>query len=136
LKAEQADGIGIGSPVLYLGLEAGKVKALRAAKEGGDRTRDRRCLCPCWSSSRNSGKSRRWIPGCGWMACRSRWNLATLLRGAIEFDRLGTGRSSHQLFDSKEQAKAKVRTLSLVADSNPGLGSAAHPLPRGRHRQD
>lgn len=49
-------------------------------------------------------------------------NLATLLRGAIEFDRLGTGRSSHQLFDSKEQAKAKVRTLSLVADSNPGLG--------------
>ena len=33
-------------------------------------------------------------------------NLATLLRGAIEFDRLGTGRSSHQLFDSKEQAKA------------------------------
>ncbi|MGL6164977.1 MAG: MlaD family protein, partial [Aeromonas veronii] len=34
LKADQADGIGIGSPVLYLGLEAGKVKQLRAAKEG------------------------------------------------------------------------------------------------------
>ncbi|MGY2437115.1 MlaD family protein, partial [Escherichia coli] len=49
-------------------------------------------------------------------------NLATLLRGAIEFDRLGTGRSSHQLFDSKEQARAKVRALSLVADNNPGLG--------------
>jgi hypothetical protein len=75
-------------------------------------------------------------PGAGGWRAGQVGNLATLLRGAIEFDRLGTGRSSHQLFDSKEQAKAKVRTLSLVADSNPGLGSAAHPLPRGRHRQD
>ncbi|MGL5200313.1 MAG: MlaD family protein, partial [Aeromonas veronii] len=49
-------------------------------------------------------------------------NLGTLLRGAIEFDRLANGRSSHQLFDSREQAKAKMRQLSLVADSNPGLG--------------
>ena len=49
-------------------------------------------------------------------------NLATLLRGAIEFDLLGTGRSSHQLFDSKAQASTQVRTLTLTADSNPGLG--------------
>ncbi|MCR6555443.1 MlaD family protein, partial [Aeromonas sp. CPF2-S1] len=49
-------------------------------------------------------------------------NLATLLRGAIEFDKLGTGRSSHQLFDSKEQASSQVRTLTLTADHNPGLG--------------
>ena len=34
LHAEQADGIGVGSPVLYLGLEAGKVKALKAEERG------------------------------------------------------------------------------------------------------
>ncbi len=58
------------------------------------------------------------------MACRSRWEPATLLRGAIEFDRLGTGRSSHQLFDSKEQAKAKVRTLSWWLTATRDSGSA------------
>ena len=38
-----------------------------------------------------------------------------------QFDKLGTGRSSHQLFDSKEQASSQVRTLTLTADHKPGL---------------
>lgn len=124
LKAEQADGIGIGSPVLYLGLEAGKVNALRAAKEGVEIELEiAGVYAPLLEQQPQFWKkpaldTRVRVDGVQVKV----GNLATLLRGAIEFDRLGTGRSSHQLFDSKEQAKAKVRTLSLVADSNPGLG--------------
>ncbi|VFB10352.1 paraquat-inducible protein B [Aeromonas salmonicida] len=124
LKAEQADGIGIGSPVLYLGLEAGKVKQLRAAKEGVEIELEiDGVYAPLLSRQPQFWKkpaldTRVRVDGVHVKV----GNLATLLRGAIEFDRLGTGRSSHQLFDSKEQARAKVRALSLVADNNPGLG--------------
>lgn len=124
LKAEQADGIGIGSPVLYLGLEAGKVKQLRAAKEGVEIELEiDGVYAPLLSRQPQFWKkpaldTRVRVDGVHVKV----GNLATLLRGVIEFDRLGTGRSSHQLFDSKEQARAKVRALSLVADNNPGLG--------------
>lgn len=124
LKADQADGIGIGSPVLYLGLEAGKVKQLRAAKEGVEIELEiDGVYAPLlaqqpqfWKKPAIDTKVR--VDGVQVKV----GNLGTLLRGAIEFDRLANGRSSHQLFDSREQAKAKVRQLSLVAESNPGLG--------------
>mgnify|MGYP002141880761 FL=1 len=124
LRAEQADGIGVGSPVLYLGLEAGKVKALKAEERGVAITLEidavyaplLRQQPQFWKKAAIEGKIR--LDG----VQVKMGNLATLLRGAIEFDLLGTGRSSHQLFDSKEQASTQVRTLTLTADSNPGLG--------------
>ncbi|MGN5136818.1 MlaD family protein [Aeromonas sp. 164P] len=124
LKADQADGIGIGSPVLYLGLEAGKVKQLRAAKEGVEIELEIDGMyAPLlaqqpqfWKKPAIDTKVR--VDGVQVKV----GSLGTLLRGAIEFDYLANGRSSHQLFDNKEQAKAKVRQLSLVAENNPGLG--------------
>ncbi|MGY3923903.1 MlaD family protein [Aeromonas jandaei] len=124
LKADQADGIGIGSPVLYLGLEAGKVKQLRAAKEGVEIELEIDGIyAPLlvrqpqfWKKPAIDTRVR--VDGVQVKV----GNLGTLLRGAIEFDYLANGRSSHQLFDNKEQAKAKIRTLSLVAENNPGLG--------------
>ncbi|QSR73705.1 MlaD family protein [Aeromonas jandaei] len=124
LKADQADGIGIGSPVLYLGLEAGKVKQLRAAKEGVEIELEIDGIyAPLLARQPQFWKkpaidTRVRVDGVQVKV----GNLGTLLRGAIEFDYLANGRNSHQLFDSKEQAKAKVRQLSLVAESNPGLG--------------
>ncbi|QWL65956.1 MlaD family protein [Aeromonas jandaei] len=124
LKADQADGIGIGSPVLYLGLEAGKVKQLRAAKEGVEIELEIDGIyAPLLTRQPQFWKkpaidTRVRVDGVQVKV----GNLGTLLRGAIEFDYLANGRSSHQLFDNKEQAKAKVRQLSLVAESNPGLG--------------
>ena len=124
LKADQADGIGIGSPVLYLGLEAGKVKQLRAAKEGVEIELEIDGIyAPLLARQPQFWKkpaidTRVRVDGVQVKV----GNLGTLLRGAIEFDYLANGRSSHQLFDNKEQAKAKVRQLSLVAESNPGLG--------------
>ncbi|WP_421226136.1 MlaD family protein [Aeromonas jandaei] len=124
LKADQADGIGIGSPVLYLGLEAGKVKQLRAAKEGVEIELEIDGIyAPLLARQPQFWKkpaidTRVRVDGVQVKV----GNLGTLLRGAIEFDYLANGRSSHQLFDNKEQAKAKIRTLSLVAESNPGLG--------------
>lgn len=124
LHAEQADGIGVGSTVLYLGLEAGKVKALKAEERGVAITLEidavyaplLRQQPQFWKKAAIEGKIR--LDG----VQVKMGNLATLLRGAIEFDLLGTGRSSHQLFDSKAQASTQVRTLTLTADSNPGLG--------------
>ena len=124
LHAEQADGIGVGSPVFYLGLEAGKVKALKAEERGVAITLEidavyaplLRQQPQFWKKAAIEGKIR--LDG----VQVKMGNLATLLRGAIEFDLLGTGRSSHQLFDSKAQASTQVRTLTLTADSNPGLG--------------
>ena len=124
LKADQADGIGIGSPVLYLGLEAGKVKQLRAAKEGVEIELEIDGMyAPLlaqqpqfWKKPAIDTKVR--VDGVQVKV----GSLGTLLRGAIEFDYLANGRSSHQLFDNKDQAKAKIRTLSLVAENNPGLG--------------
>ncbi|MFQ2091457.1 MlaD family protein [Aeromonas taiwanensis] len=124
LRAEQADGIGIGSPVFYLGLEAGKVKGLKAEDGGVAITLEiDATYAPLlkqqpqfWKKAAIDGKIR--LDG----VQVKMGNLATLLRGAIEFDSLGTGRSSHQLFDSKEQAGTQVRTLTLTADHNPGLG--------------
>ncbi|WFF99871.1 MlaD family protein [Aeromonas caviae] len=124
LRAAQADGIGVGSPVLYLGLEAGKVKALDADGRGVAITLEIDAIyAPLlkqqpqfWKKAAIDGKIR--LDG----VQVKMGNLATLLRGAIEFDKLGTGRSSHQLFDSKEQASSQVRTLTLTADHNPGLG--------------
>ncbi|MFB2873950.1 MlaD family protein [Aeromonas jandaei] len=124
LKADQADGIGIGSPVLYLGLEAGKVKQLRAAKEGVEIELEIDGIyAPLLARQPQFWKkpaidTRVRVDGVQVKV----GNLGTLLRGAIEFDYLANGRSSHQLFDNKEQAKAKIRTLSLVAENNPGLG--------------
>ncbi|WP_429056437.1 MlaD family protein [Aeromonas jandaei] len=124
LKADQADGIGIGSPVLYLGLEAGKVKQLRAAKEGVEIELEIDGIyAPLLARQPQFWKkpaidTRVRVDGVQVKV----GNLGTLLRGAIEFDYLANGRSSHQLFDNKEQAKAKVRQLSLVAENNPGLG--------------
>lgn len=124
LRAAQADGIGVGSPVFYLGLEAGKVKALDADDRGVAITLEIDAIyAPLlkqqpqfWKKAAIDGKIR--LDG----VQVKMGNLATLLRGAIEFDKLGTGRSSHQLFDSKEQASSQVRTLTLTADHNPGLG--------------
>ncbi|USV59389.1 MlaD family protein [Aeromonas encheleia] len=124
LRAEQADGVSIGSPVLYLGLEAGKVKGLKADDRGVEITLEIDAVyAPLlkqqpqfWKKAAIDGKIR--LDG----VQVKMGNLATLLRGAIEFDRLGTGRSSHQLFDSKEQARTRVRTLTLTAEHNPGLG--------------
>ncbi|MBM0490474.1 MCE family protein [Aeromonas jandaei] len=124
LKADQADGIGIGSPVLYLGLEAGKVKQLRAAKEGVEIELEIDGIyAPLLARQPQFWKkpaidTRVRVDGVQVKV----GNLGTLLRGAIEFDYLTNGRSSHQLFENKEQAKAKIRTLSLVAENNPGLG--------------
>ncbi|PJG58846.1 MlaD family protein [Aeromonas cavernicola] len=123
LQAAQADGIGVGSPVLYLGLEAGKVSALRAGKEGVEVVLAiNAAYAPLLAQQPQFWKK---------PALETQFrldgvevkvgNLATLLRGAIEFDELANGHSSHQLFESKAQAQAKVRTVSLVADSNPGL---------------
>lgn len=124
LKADQAEGIGIGSPVLYLGLEAGKVKQLRAAKQGVEIELEIAGLyAPLLTQQPQFWKKAAIDSRIGVDGVKLKvGNLATLLRGAIEFDKLGTGRSSHQLFDSKEQASTRVRTLSLVADHNPGLG--------------
>ncbi|MGY4107115.1 MlaD family protein [Aeromonas encheleia] len=124
LRAEQADGVSIGSPVLYLGLEAGKVKGLKADDRGVEITLEIDAVyAPLlkqqpqfWKKAAIDGKIR--LDG----VRVKMGNLATLLRGGIEFDRLGTGRSSHQLFDSKEQARTRVRTLTLTAERNPGLG--------------
>lgn len=124
LRAEQADGVSIGSPVLYLGLEAGKVKGLKADDRGVEITLEIDAVyAPLlkqqpqfWKKAAIDGKIR--LDG----VQVKMGNLATLLRGGIEFDRLGTGRSSHQLFDSKEQARTRVRTLTLTAEHNPGLG--------------
>ncbi|WP_043760476.1 MlaD family protein [Aeromonas taiwanensis] len=124
LRAEQADGIGIGSPVFYLGLEAGKVKGLKAEDGGVAITLEidatyaplLKLQPQFWKKAAIDGKIR--LDG----VQVKMGNLATLLRGAIEFDSLGTGRSSHQLFDSKEQAGTQVRPLTLTADHNPGLG--------------
>ncbi|MGY3860687.1 MlaD family protein [Aeromonas lacus] len=124
LKADQADGIGIDSPVLYLGLEAGKVKQLRAAKEGVEIELEIDGIyAPLLARQPQFWKkpaidTRVRVDGVQLKV----GNLGTLLRGAIEFDYLANGRSSHQLFDNKDQAKAKIRTLSLVAENNPGLG--------------
>ena len=60
---------------------------------------------PCWSSSRNSGKSRRWIPGCGWMACRSRWGTSPPCCAAPS--------------NSIGSARAAAVTSSLTARSRP-----------------
>lgn len=124
LRAEQADGVGVGSPVLYLGLEAGRVKGLKADAKGVEIELEiDATYAPLlkqqpqfWKKAAIDGKIR--LDG----VQVKMGNLATLLRGAIEFDRLGTGRSSHQLFDSKEQARTRVRALTLIADRNPGLG--------------
>lgn len=124
LRAEQADGVGVGSPVLYLGLEAGRVKGLKADAKGVEIELEiDATYAPLlkqqpqfWKKAAIDGKIR--LDG----VQVKMGNLATLLRGAIEFDRLGTGRSSHQLFDSKEQARTRVRALTLIADHNPGLG--------------
>lgn len=124
LRAEQADGVGVGSPVLYLGLEAGRVKGLKADAKGVEIELEiDATYAPLlkqqpqfWKKAAIDGKIR--LDG----VQVKMGNLATLLRGAIEFDRLGTGRSSHQLFDSKEQARTRVRSLTLIADRNPGLG--------------
>lgn len=124
LRAEQADGVSIGSPVLYLGLEAGKVKGLKADDRGVEITLEIDAVyAPLlkqqpqfWKKAAIDGKIR--LDG----VQVKMGNLATLLRGGIEFDRLGTGRSSHQLFDSKEQARTRVRMLTLTAEHNPGLG--------------
>ncbi|MBV7597890.1 MlaD family protein [Aeromonas sp. sia0103] len=124
LRAEQADGVSIGSPVLYLGLEAGKVKGLKADDRGVEITLEIDAVyapllkqqLQFWKKAAIDGKIR--LDG----VQVKMGNLATLLRGGIEFDRLGTGRSSHQLFDSKEQARTRVRTLTLTAEHNPGLG--------------
>jgi paraquat-inducible protein B len=114
----------VGSPVFYLGLEAGKVKALKAEERGVAITLEidavyaplLRQQPQFWKKAAIEGKIR--LDG----VQVKMGNLATLLRGAIEFDLFGTGRSSHQLFDSKVQASTQVRTLTLTADSNPGLG--------------
>ncbi|PTT49022.1 MlaD family protein [Aeromonas sp. HMWF016] len=133
LKADQADGIGIGSPVLYLGLEAGKVKQLRAAKEGVEIELEIDGIyAPLLARQPQFWKkpaidTRVRVDGVQVKV----GNLGTLLRGAIEFDYLANGRSSHQLFGNKEQAKAKIRTLSLVAESNPGLGMGSPIRYRG-----
>lgn len=110
--------------MLYLGLEAGKVKQLRAAKEGVEIELEiDGVYAPLLAQQPQFWKKAAIDTQVGIDGVKVKvGNLATLLRGAIEFDRLANGRSSHQLFDSKEQARAKVRTLSLVADNNPGLG--------------
>ena len=133
LRAEQADGASIGSPVLYLGLEAGKVKGLKADDRGVEITLEIDAVyAPLlkqqpqfWKKAAIDGKIR--LDG----VQVKMGNLATLLRGGIEFDRLGTGRSSHQLFDSKEQARTRVRTLTLTAEHNPGLGVGSSIRYRG-----
>lgn len=123
LNAEQAEGIGIGSPVLYLGLEAGRVKQLRAANGGVELELEiDGPYAPLLARQPQFWKKAAIDSRIGVDGVKVKvGNLATLLRGAIEFDKLGTGRSSHQLFDSKEQASTRVRSLSLVADRNPGL---------------
>lgn len=124
LKAAQADGIGIGTPVHYLGLEAGKVTRLRAINEGVEIALEiDGVYAPLLAKQPQFWKKAAVDARVGVDGVKVKvGNLATLLRGAIEFDLLGTGRSSHQLFDSKEQATARVRPLTLVAESNPGLG--------------
>ncbi|WP_260391588.1 MlaD family protein, partial [Aeromonas enteropelogenes] len=124
LKAAQADGIGIGTPVHYLGLEAGKVTQLRAINEGVEIALEiDGVYAPLLAKQPQFWKKAAVDARVGVDGVKVKvGNLATLLRGAIEFDLLGTGRSSHQLFDSKEQATARVRPLTLVAESNPGLG--------------
>lgn len=100
----------MGSPVFYLGLEAGKVKALKAEERGVAITLEidavyaplLRQQPQFWKKAAIEGKIR--LDG----VQVKMGNLATLLRGAIEFDLLGTGRSSHQLFDSKAQASTQV----------------------------
>jgi paraquat-inducible protein B len=126
----------VGSPVLYLGLEAGKVKALDADDRGVAITLEIDAIyAPLlkqqpqfWKKAAIDGKIR--LDG----VQVKMGNLATLLRGAIEFDKLGTGRSSHQLFDSKEQASSQVRTLSRRITTRVS-GRQPHPLSRSGHRQ-
>ncbi len=91
LKADQADGIGIGSPVLYLGLEAGKVKQLRAAKEGVEIELEiDGVYAPLLAQQPQFWKkpaidTKVQVDGVQVKV----GNLGTLLRGAIEFESVG-----------------------------------------------
>ncbi|MGL5040758.1 MAG: MlaD family protein, partial [Aeromonas sp.] len=133
LHAEQADGIGIGSPVLYLGLEAGKVKQLRAIRDGVEIELEIDGIyAPLLAKQPQFWKKAALDTRIGMDGLEVKLgNLGTLLRGAIEFDQLGNDRNSHQLFDNKEQASANVRAVTLVATRNPGLGVGSPVRYRG-----
>ena len=129
LRAEQADGIGVGSPSSTWGWRRARSKTLKAEGSGVAITLEIDAVYALlrqqpqfWKKAAIDGKI-------GSTGCRSRWGTSPPCCGAIEFDRLGTGRSSHQLFDSKEQAGTQVRTLTPDRRSQPGSrGGQPHPL--------
>ncbi|TNI06721.1 mammalian cell entry protein, partial [Aeromonas salmonicida] len=130
LRAAHAEGIGIGTPLYYLGIEAGKVKALKGDGKGvsvtvelsspfapllGEHTRFWRLPAV---DARLGGDGVKVKMG----------NLSTLLRGGIEFAKLpGTRRSNDELYANRDEASTTSRMVRLTTDSNPGL-SAGTPI--------
>ncbi|MBZ6065844.1 MlaD family protein [Aeromonas schubertii] len=130
LRAAHAEGIGIGTPLYYLGIEAGKVKALKGDGKGvsvtvelsspfapllGEHTRFWRLPAV---DARLGGDGVKVKMG----------NLSTLLRGGIEFANLpGTRRSNDELYANRDEASTTSRMVRLTIDSNPGL-SAGTPI--------
>ncbi|WP_111872728.1 MlaD family protein [Aeromonas bivalvium] len=133
LRVSQADGIAIGTPVFYLGLQAGKVTQL--VVKGGEvriALEIDAVYAPLVGSQTQFWKKAAIDTHVGLDGVRIKaGNLATLLRGGIEFDNSPTSQGNGKLFDDREQAQAMVRPFTLVASRNPGLGEGSAIRYRG-----
>ncbi|ENY72086.1 paraquat-inducible protein B [Aeromonas diversa CDC 2478-85] len=124
LNTAHADGVGVGTPLYYLGIEAGRVRALKGNAQGVSITVE---LDPPFAPLLGE-HTRFWrlpavdarLGGDGVKVKMG--NLSTLLRGGIEFANLpGTRRSNHDLYASRDEATMTSRTVHLTSVSNPGL---------------
>lgn len=127
LTASQADGISLGTPVLYLGLQAGKVSQLRVGQgEVRIGLEIDAIYAPLIGNQTQFWKKAAIDTHIGLDGVRIKaGNLATLLRGGIEFANSPTSHGNGKLFEDREQAQALVRPLALIADRNPGLGAGS-----------
>lgn len=134
LESERADGIGIGTPLFYRGLEAGRVRAMKASSIGVKLELEVNALyAPLLSNH-----SRFWLlpavdAEVGGAGVRVKiGNLANLLRGGIEFENQpGSERRSDRLYRDRQEASTASRELILLTEHNPGLAAGAPLRYRG-----
>lgn len=134
LTAQQADGLAVGAPLLYRGLEAGRITELSPATDGVSIALEINALyAPLIGEHTRFWRLSAVDAQLGADGVKVRMgNLANLLRGGIEFANDPQAlRSNRQLFADRKEATTPSRELLLTSDSNPGLGEGAPLRYRG-----